>query len=347
MSTIDDLKSKIASLTEKASSFSDKAQKVTTACVAINKAWSGSSLVGHAKYFFEDFQEPQTPERFSIEWGLIHGVPEGWFEKSDEEIRSKIEKDSGVSLDEMKTLATELDTGFLDLQREAVLHLAEVGFPEGDVDKIEKFSIKTATDIFNDIFSTKFMTRDTESATGHYIAPHIYYDAVARFISAFPSELKGFSFELEKIARKKVAPKTTEESDGKKSYYVESSTILSLSELKSDKYDLTKLIKMCKELNENYSLGNYLSCGMLIRAILDHVPPIFDKKTFKEVANNYGTKSFKDIVSPLEDTARKISDSYLHNLIQKKEIIPTKTQISFQPNMDVLLSEIVRIVSTE
>ena len=115
----------------------------------------------------------------------------------------------------------------------------------------------------------------------------------------------------------------------------------------SEKYDLNKLIRMCKELNDNYSLNNYLACGMLIRAILDHVPPIFDKKTFPEVANNYGTKSFRDIVLPLEDTARKISDSYLHNPIRKKELLPNKTQVSFQPNMDVLLSEIVRVLSAD
>lgn len=337
---------KISALSEKASVFKDKAEKVTEACRIIGRAWSGSSLVGHAKYFFHGFQEPQTTERFSIEWGLIHGVPDGWEEKSDEEIRGKIEKDSGVLLDEMKNLAIEIENGFTDVQREAVILLAEKGLTESDIDKIEKFTIKSTTDIFNDIFPTKFMTRDSEAATGHYIAPHIYYDAVARFISGFPGELKGFSFELEKLTRKKSLLKDNDGSDTKNSYYIENSTILALSGLKSEKYDLTNLIKMCKELNDNYSLNNYLACGMLIRAILDHVPPIFNKKIFAEVANSYGTKSFKDIILPLEDSARKISDSYLHNPIRKKEILPNKTQVSFQPNMDVLLSEIVRILST-
>ena len=338
---------KISTLSERASAFKGKAEKVTEACRIIGRAWSGSSLVGHAKYFFHDFQEPQTTERFSIEWGLIHGVPNGWEEKNDEEIRTEIEKDSGVSLDDVKKLAIELENGFTDIQREAVLLLSEKTLPESDVEKIEKFTMKSATDIFNDIFPTKFMTRDSEAMTGHYITPHIYYDAVARFVSSFPGELKGFLFELEKIARKKVTPKDTDDSNTKKSYYIESTMVLALSELKSEKYDLSKLIKMCKELNDNYSLNNYLACGMLIRAILDHVPPIFDKKTFTKVANNYGTKSFKDIVLPLEDSARKISDSYLHNPIRKKELLPNKTQVSFQPNMDVLLSEIVRILSAD
>ncbi len=336
---------KISTLNEKASAFKDNAERVTEACRVIGRAWSGSSLVGHAKYFFHNFQEPQTTERFSIEWGLIHGVPDGWEEKSDEEIRVRIEKDSGVLLDDVRKLATELENSFTDIQREAVLLLSEKALPESEVEKIENFTIKSATDIFNDIFPTKFMTRDSAAMTGNYIAPHIYYDAVARFVSGFPSELKSFLFELEKIARKKVTQKNTDDSDTKKSYYIESTIILALSELRSEKYDLSRLIEMCKELNDNYNLNNYLACGMLIRAILDHIPPIFDKKTFAEVANNYGTKSFKDTVLPLEDSARKISDSYLHNPIRKKELLPSKTQVSFLPNMDVLLSEIVRVLS--
>jgi len=336
---------KISILNKRALSFKEKAEKVTAACRKIDKAWSRSSLVGHAKYFYGNFEEPQAPERFSIEWGLIRGVPNGWAEKSDEEVRLKIEKDSGVSLDDMKNLAIEIENSFLDIQREAVLTLSETDLPELEIKKVEKFTIKSATDIFNEIFPTKFMTRDIKAATGNYITPHIYYDAVARFISGFSDETKSFSFELEKIARKKAPLKNIDDSDTKKPSYVESSIILKLSELNSEKYDLAKLIKMCKELNDNYSLNNYLSCGMVIRAMLDHVPPIFDKKTFIEVANNYGERSFRDVILPLENTARKISDSYLHNPIRKKELLPNRTQISFQPNIDVLLSEIIRILS--
>ena len=321
MKIMKELVAQISSLGKKASGFKKEAEKVKDACSLINRAWGGSSLVGHAKYFFHDFQEPQTPERFSIEWGLINGVPDGWIEKSDEEIRAKIEKESGVSLDDIKKLSVDLENGFIDIQRVVVLFLSEEQFPESDIEKIEKFTIKSATDIFNDIFPTRFMTRDTQAMTGHYVAPHIYYDALARFISDFPDDLKSFSFELEKMDRKKIPSKEIGDSDSKKSYYIENSVILSLSELRSEKYDLVKLIKLCKELNDNYSLGNYLSCGMLIRAILDHIPPIFNKSTFTEVANNYGTKSFKDIILPLEDTARKISDSYLHNTIRKRRLV--------------------------
>lgn len=340
----EEIRERISRLEAKAVSFQEKAKEVTEACFAINKAWSGSTLVGHAKFFYEDFQEPGARNRFNIEWGLINGIPSGWKEKTDEEVRTKIEQDSGVSLDAIKDLAIELEATFLQIQREAVLLLSESGLIEADIERIEKFTAKTATDYFNDLFSTSYMTRDTGSMGGYYVAPHIYYDAVARFVSNFPTELKSFLFEFEKVARKKVVERISEDPDSSK-YYVENSRILNLSELRSDKHDLTKLIKMCKELNDNYSLENFLSCGMLLRSILNHVPPIFGKTTFKEVVNNYGTKTFKDTMAPLEDSARKISDSYLHDLIQKKEILPNRTQVNFKPNIDVLLSEIIRILS--
>lgn len=344
MKTIDNIKSEISKLESKASEFAASAKKVTEACHDIGKSWSGSTLVGHAKFFFKNFQEPSTENKFSIEWGLIHGIPEGWFERSDEEVRAKIEEKSGVKMDSLKNLAIELENGFLDTQRDIVLFFSEKGLLESEIEKVEKFTIKTATDYFNEIFPTRYMTRDSESMTGNYVVPHIYYDSIARFVSNYQRELKSFIFEVDKLSTQQ-SNRSSDSDSEKKSYFVENSILLQLSQIKSDKYDLTKLIKMCKELNDNFSLGNYISCGMLIRAILDHIPPIFDKGTFTEVVNNYGPKSFKDIIAPLEETARKISDSYLHNHIQKKEIIPGRMQVNFQPNMDVLLSEVIKILS--
>lgn len=45
--------------------------------------------------------------------------------------------------------------------------------------------------------------------------------------------------------------------------------------IKSDDYDLTRLIRMCEELDDNFSNKNYIASIALIRAILDHIPPIF------------------------------------------------------------------------
>jgi hypothetical protein len=103
---------------------------------------------------------------------------------------------------------------------------------------------------------------------------------------------------------------------------------------------------LCKELNKNYSASSYLSTAILLRSILDHVPPIFECANFAEVANNYagGSKSFKQNMSHLHNSLRKIADAYLHEQIRKKESLPNKTQVNFAPDLDTLLGEIVRVL---
>jgi hypothetical protein len=46
----------------------------------------------------------------------------------------------------------------------------------------------------------------------------------------------------------------------------------------------------------------------------------------------------------LDKSLRKIADAHLHPQIRKKEILPNKTQVNFSNDLDVLLSEIVRIL---
>jgi hypothetical protein len=85
---------------------------------------------------------------------------------------------------------------------------------------------------------------------------------------------------------------------------------------------------------------------MLTRAVLDHVPPLFGMATFTEVVNNYsGAHSFKETMKRLEGAARKIADGLLHGQIRRKEILPEPQQVNFAAEVDVLLAEIVRILS--
>jgi len=119
--------------------------------------------------------------------------------------------------------------------------------------------------------------------------------------------------------------------------------LASLRKLTSTFFDFAKLIKLCEELNSSYATGNYCATAMLTRALLDHVPPLFQKGTFKEVVNQYGGSSFKATMLHLENGARKIADMILHSPIQKTESLPTQQQVHFAPQLDVLLAEIIRI----
>lgn len=125
--------------------------------------------------------------------------------------------------------------------------------------------------------------------------------------------------------------------------YVSNVRIRDLKKSKNSKFDFLRLIRFCEELNLAFNGKGYLSVITLTRAILDHVPPVFGLDDFTKVANNYGTKSFRDSMLNLNNSSRKISDAYLHTRIRKAESLPTLTQIDFSNDLDVLLSEIVRI----
>lgn len=117
-----------------------------------------------------------------------------------------------------------------------------------------------------------------------------------------------------------------------------------LRALTSTQFDFRKLIRLCEELNIAASEECHFATAALTRALVDHVPPLFGKKNFSEVANNYtGTKSFREAMEHLDSAAKKVADGHLHTQIRKSETLPTAQQVNFASGIDVLLSEIVRI----
>ena len=152
-------------------------------------------------------------------------------------------------------------------------------------------------------------------------------------------------------ARAEDAEKTVAECESKfrsKQSYIDLDRIEELRRITSQKFDLTRLIELCEELNKNYAAENFLAIPMLSRAIIDHIPPIFGFDKFDEVANNYGGqksfKSFKKSMQNLQRSLRNIADSSIHSTIRKKEILPNDVQVDFSSDMDVLLAEIIRIL---
>lgn len=127
--------------------------------------------------------------------------------------------------------------------------------------------------------------------------------------------------------------------------YVDPDRISELKSLSSNKFDLSKLVRMCEELNICFAGECYLAIIMHTRAVIDHVPPIFGCKTFAEVTSSYGgTRSFKEAMANLESSSRKIADHYLHGQIRQSEALPNVTQVDFSNAVDFLLAEIVRVL---
>ena len=126
--------------------------------------------------------------------------------------------------------------------------------------------------------------------------------------------------------------------------YVDQKRISELNSLVCANYDLRRLIRLCEELNISYTNGAYMSVAMLLRALIDHVPPLFGLRTFDEVANNYrGSTSFKRSMRNFQGSLRNIADLHLHEPVRGKEVLPTIQQVDFRSDLDVLLGEIVRL----
>lgn len=124
--------------------------------------------------------------------------------------------------------------------------------------------------------------------------------------------------------------------------YINSERIEEIGRLSSTQFDVTRLLGYCREINQANQSDSFLTIALLLRAIIDHIPPIFGFKNFSEVVNNYnGGKSFKELMERLDKSSRKLADIYLHKQISKKESLPNFTQINYSAELDILLSEII------
>ena len=130
--------------------------------------------------------------------------------------------------------------------------------------------------------------------------------------------------------------------------YVSPDRIAALQSLGKGKWDFARLIELCRELNTAAENRCHMATAMLLRTILNHVPPVLGFGTFKEVANNYGGgKSFGASMQNLERSLRNIADMHLHSPIRPQEDVPSATQVDFSADLDVLLGEVIRVARSD
>jgi len=106
-------------------------------------------------------------------------------------------------------------------------------------------------------------------------------------------------------------------------------------------FDLSKVIRFCEEINSSFSIGNYIATTLLIRALINHIPPVFGQKTFQQVISQV-SKSRRELFKSLEEISRDVADLHTHDLIRHNENLPTRNQVEpFKPSLEVLLHEVV------
>ena len=151
--------------------------------------------------------------------------------------------------------------------------------------------------------------------------------------------------DLRATAVREPLPEEMAKAGNPKGAYVHPDRLKDLHNVKHKDFDLTKLLRLLEELDLSFRTGCYFAAAMLVRAVLDHVPPIFGASTFAAVASNYaGTRSFRESMLNLENSSRRIADQHLHGQIRSRETLPTARQVDFSPDMDGLLAEIIRVL---
>jgi hypothetical protein len=124
--------------------------------------------------------------------------------------------------------------------------------------------------------------------------------------------------------------------------FIDALKIDTIKNMQSLDFDFLRLVRICEEINSNYKQKNYMATSILLRVLIDHVPPLLGFRTFKEVASGYPGKSLKGTFLHLENGCRSISDGLLHQTIRRKESLPTVNQVNYSADVDVLLGEIIR-----
>jgi hypothetical protein len=113
-----------------------------------------------------------------------------------------------------------------------------------------------------------------------------------------------------------------------------------LAKIESRSFDVASIVRMCREINSSHAHGNTLATVLLMRTVLNHVPPVFGHVTFEQVRANVA-KSLKASFTHLEDGLRNVADFHAHRLITASESYPSVAQVEpFRPQFELLLQQV-------
>lgn len=124
--------------------------------------------------------------------------------------------------------------------------------------------------------------------------------------------------------------------------YVSHERLTSLLEIQSSTFDLARVLAILHELNDSARAGNLHSLALLLRALIDHVAPVFGARTFKEFINSTSLpRSLKKNLELLDTTLRNIADLFLHDHISSRVLLPTELQVDFRQPLDQFLGHLI------
>jgi hypothetical protein len=90
-------------------------------------------------------------------------------------------------------------------------------------------------------------------------------------------------------------------------------------------FNYKKLLSLIEELNENQRCNHAYASFMLIRAIMDHIPPLLELKSFEQLDDNYSLS-----------TGHKTDKAYIEMLIKAKTILHDALHRQISASEDLL-----------
>ncbi|MER5449536.1 hypothetical protein ABT065_28520 [Streptomyces sp. NPDC002764] len=107
-----------------------------------------------------------------------------------------------------------------------------------------------------------------------------------------------------------------------------------------------KLIALCRELNDNYAAGNPYACATLLRAVLDHIPPVFGHRDFKQVAaqHTFAVQRTDKAHAQKLVAFKDIADDALHRPISTTVPVLSMDDLPEPARVNSILQEVVRLL---
>ncbi|MFC7934452.1 hypothetical protein [Streptomyces cinereoruber] len=124
-----------------------------------------------------------------------------------------------------------------------------------------------------------------------------------------------------------------------------------LTELESaaqgTKWKVGKLLALCRELNSNFAARNPYACAALIRAVTDHIPPLFGQADFKQVAAQHVFAMQRTDKAHAQELVRfkEIAHDALHRPISSSLPLITMADLPAPARLRAVLHELVTVLT--
>lgn len=128
--------------------------------------------------------------------------------------------------------------------------------------------------------------------------------------------------------------------------FVSSVRIEELRALPSTKWDVRRLVRLCEEINIAFAHGSLFSLAMLVRAVQDHVPPLFDGEPDFDGVVARAKRPYQKAVKALQ-AWRVVADRALHLHIDRYSPVITPDLVNVNEQLSVLIDEVIRRVTKD